>query len=321
MWLTSSKALPVFIPVIMLVVIPFSATILAIVLSRFVPLTAFGVGGGFIYFFSFIYLISIICLVYGFYPIKFRNIERRGFSNLLIEHTYIKKILYIEIPILIVATFFISVFQFYDFSSPQYQTADTILRSIGKSLDLEGYRTHIITLSSSSLMAPGEFLGHYFFNGLIMNLGISVTAGIIWMVLVAARKEIGYYLAKSLFQTITHELEEPKKAQYLIKATKTYDKYLRRTLNLEINNVKKIYSKILSDSNLNKNESFRLISGSFDGNDKLEPIKCFSKILDVKETDTFLVDESIGKRIKDMAIFFTTIIPVAVTIIQLLLQR
>jgi hypothetical protein len=78
------------------------------------------------------------------------------------------------------------------------------------------------------------------------NLGFSVTAGIIWMVLVAAKKELEYYLAKSLFQSIAQENDESKKAQYLIKATKTYDKYLRRTLNLEINNVKKIYSKILS---------------------------------------------------------------------------
>ena len=49
---------------------------------------------------------------------------------------------------------------------------------------------------------------------------------------------------KSLFQTITRQTEESKKMQDLIKATKTYDKYLRRTLNLEINSAKKIYSKI-----------------------------------------------------------------------------
>jgi hypothetical protein len=55
-----------------------------------------------------------------------------------------------------------------------------------------------------------------------------------------------------------------------------------------------------------------MISESFESNDKLEPIKCLSKILNVKDTDTFLVDESIGKRIKDMAIFFATIIPVAI---------
>ena len=128
-------------------------------------------------------------------------------------------------------------------------------------------------------------------------------------------------MQNQLFQTATDEKEGSKKAGYLINATKIYDKYLRRTLNLEMNDAKKIYSKILSDPNFNKNESMRLISESFDSNDKLEPIKCFSKILDIKETDTFLVDESIGKKIKDMAIFFATIIPVTVTVIQFLLQK
>ena len=147
-------------------------------------------------------------------------------------------------------------------------------------------------------------------------------SGIIWMILVAARKELGYFFAKSLFQTITRQEEESKKAQYLIKATKIYDKYLRRTLNLEINNTKKIYSKVLSDPNLNKNESMRLISESFESNDKLEPIKVLSKIAYVEDDkDTFLVDESLGKRLKDMAIFYATIIPVAIAIIQLMLQR
>lgn len=165
----------------------------------------------------------------------------------------------------------------------------------------------------------GAFFWHYFFNGLMINLGISVTSGIIWMVLVAARKKLGYYISKSLFQTTTQEKEASKKAEYLIKATKIYDKYLRRTLNLEINDAKKVYSKILSDPNLNKDESMRLITESFESDDKLEPIKCLSKILNVKDTDTFLVDESIVKRIKDMAIFFATIIPVVVTVIQLML--
>jgi hypothetical protein len=115
--------------------------------------------------------------------------------------------------------------------------------------------------------------------------------------------------------------EESKKAEYLVKGIRIYDKFLRRTLNLEINNSKKIYSKILSDHNINKNESMQLISESFESKDKYEPIKSLSKILNAKNSATFLVDESIGKKIRDMAIFFATIIPVAVTVIQLLLQQ
>ena len=41
----------------------------------------------------------------------------------------------------------------------------------------------------------------------------------------------------------------------------------------------------------------------------------------VTPRQTFLIEETIGKRMKDMAIFFATIIPVAIAIIQLLLQK
>ena len=105
MWLTSSKVLPI----IVLVVIPFSATILAIVLSAFVPFIFYEVMADTTYALSYIYLISISILVYALYPISFRNIERRGFLNLLIEQEYTKKILYFEIPILIVAIFYMSI--------------------------------------------------------------------------------------------------------------------------------------------------------------------------------------------------------------------
>jgi hypothetical protein len=192
--------------------------------------------------------------------------------------------------------------------------------SIGE--PFEDYSIMIINpVTSDPIDVTGEIFLFYIINGLMINLGFSVTAGIIWMVLVAARKELGYYFAKSLYQTTAHEREESKKAVYFIKATKIYDKYLRRTLNLEINDAKRIYSKILADSYLNENESFQLISKSYDSNNKLEPIKTLSKIMNVKETGTFLVDESLGKRIKDMAIFFATIIPVVITIIQFILQR
>ena len=44
-------------------------------------------------------------------------------------------------------------------------------------------------------------------------------------------------------------------------------------------------------------------------------------MLNIEKTEEFLIDESFGQKLKDMAIFFGTIIPVAVTIIQLLLQK
>ena len=230
----------------MLVVIPFSATVLALVFSIFVPLVTSQAGGGFNYAFSYIYLISISSLVYAFYPMRFRNIEKRGFSNLLVEQTCIKKILYVEIPVLIFAT---SVFLVlgYAMGSPIDAVLVNFFDSMGKPFEEYKMKTQAVTEKSPIEFSAG-FFGAYFFSGLMFNLGFSITAGIVWMVLVAARKELGYYFAKYFVSNSLREKEESKKAQYLIKATKIYDKYLRRTLNLEINNPRKFIRKFLSDS-------------------------------------------------------------------------
>lgn len=304
----------------MLVVIPFLATIFGIVLSSFAPILLSQQAEGIQYAFSHIYLVSIVGLVYAFYLVRLRNIEIRGFSNLLMEQAYVKKILYFETPVLILSTFITLIIGYFEYD-PLLSPTNDFLNTIGEPFG--GFSIMIRDVSEEKpVEISGRFFGPYFFSGLMINLGFSVTAGIIWLILVAARRELAYYLAKSLFQTATQEREASKKAGYLIKATKMYDKYLRRTLNLEINDAKKIYSKILSDPNLNKNESMRLISESFESNDKLEPINVLSKIAYVEDdNDTFLVDESIGKKIKDMAIFFATIIPVVITVIQLMLQR
>jgi hypothetical protein len=126
------------------------------------------------------------------------------------------------------------------------------LRSVGISLGLGTYTVFTIDESGFTGEQKGHFMP-YFLIGLTVNLIVSVTAGIIFMILVSTRREVGYYLAKSLLQAIRQEKEESKKAQYLIRAIKLYDKFLRRTLNLEINNTKKIYSKILSDYKTDKN--------------------------------------------------------------------
>lgn len=55
-----------------------------------------------VYLFN-IYLTSILTLVFGFYPIKFKSNKSKGFANLIIESRYIKRILYVEILILIFA--------------------------------------------------------------------------------------------------------------------------------------------------------------------------------------------------------------------------
>jgi hypothetical protein len=71
MWITSSRVLPIT----MLVVIPFSITILAISLSDIVPVTQVQFTQpefeAFFYVFSYLSLVSASSLVYALYFIKF----------------------------------------------------------------------------------------------------------------------------------------------------------------------------------------------------------------------------------------------------------
>jgi hypothetical protein len=203
-WLTPPKVLPI----IMLVVIPFSLTIIAPVISSLSPIVVSNLIG-FPYWFSYIYLISISSLVYALYPVKFHNIERRGLSNLLIEHTCIKKILYFEVPILIALIFFFSLTSlvyYYDYDNYYSIQLTGYINEIGEPIG-----EYNITLCcfgdpplSDASLSGGNIL-RITLNGLMINLGFSVTAGIIWMILVAARKELGYYFAKLLFQTTIYE--------------------------------------------------------------------------------------------------------------------
>jgi hypothetical protein len=69
---------------------------------------------------------------------------------------------------------------------------------------------------------------------------------------------------------------------------KFYDTYLRRNLNLQINDIKEIYSKYIIDSNIDRNNSIRSLSAAFESdNVKLKPAKSLLEITNVQETKNF----------------------------------
>jgi len=321
MWLFYGKTLTL----LLLVAVPFSATILSIVLNDFVPFNISTVelnpGTTTIYTFSYISLVSTITLVYAFYPLKFAIIKKRGFVNILIEYEYIKKILYFETPILIVVMLFVSAQAFFDNTSAVYNFIENIQFPLEKGLETYGMNFYSTT-GDGSIQETEDFAAEFLFHGLIINLGFSVTSGIIYIILITIRKDLRFYLAKTFLEIASKEKEEIKKMKYLINSIKFYDRYLRGSLNLQINNIKEIFSNIIIDSSIDKSEAIQSLFSAFENdNDKLKPAKCLSEITHIHESQEFLIEELIGQRIKDLAIFFATIIPVAVGIIQLLLSK
>ena len=85
----------------------------------------------------------------------------------------------------------------------------------------------------------------------------------------------------------------------------------------DIYKIKRIYSTLLVDNNIDTNEIIRSLSLSFNDNNKLILLKTISYDLKIKETSEFLTKENIINKLKDDGIFILVgLIPVIINILQ-----
>jgi hypothetical protein len=108
-----------------------------------------------------------------------------------------------------------------------------------------------------------------------------------------------------------------EKIRYLIIALNSYNKFLKRNLGLEFDNAR-VCSRIVSSND--KNQTLNSVVTSFKTNDKLNPINCLSSIGNLPSAEQFLTQKQLSTRIKDMATFLAAVVPVMITILQLLFQ-
>jgi hypothetical protein len=272
----SSKKLPFLI----LICIPLSLSIglfISDIVSNEFYLAFFFGGAAYLF----------VALVFGLYPLRYGTsiyFKKRGYEKGIVEFEFVRTIVYLLIPTLIV----IGAFYIID---------------------------EDITFEDTLPLHPfGDFT-------IILSIVISsIIGGLLWIIIQSRKKEFGFYFGKAFIEIASKENDETKRANYFINGVKFYDKYLQRSLNLQINNIKEIYSKVIIDSNIDKKEVIDSLSLAFEtDNDRLKPAKCLFDIANVSDTKKFLIEESIGKKLKDLIIFYVTIIPVAIAIIQLLL--
>jgi hypothetical protein len=84
-------------------------------------------------------------------------------------------------------------------------------------------------------------------------------------------------------------MDDIKRAYFLLLGIRSYDKYLQKNLKLHINDIKKVYSKIIFDSSIDENEVIRSLSAAFENHDrsKLKPAKYLSETLYVRVRSFF----------------------------------
>ena len=123
------------------------------------------------------------------------------------------------------------------------------------------------------------------------SMGITfliVGSALLKIIFLNARKEFRFYFAKTSFRVISKKVDEVEKMRYVIKGLNSYNKYLRRNLGLQINDLKRIYSRIISDPALDKNHSIEKLFAAFENNDKLKLTQCLSEISTVTDPEQFL---------------------------------
>ena len=243
-------------------------------------------------------LLFIQALIFSLYPLRYRHVEKyflkKGWKKAILEYQFIKKIVCIEI------IFCFIMFVLYIISSKEH------------------YHLYFIWYGSHHNNSINYLIFPYL---LINHIGrefiYSIFLGILWIACQTRKSEFYYYLSKGYINLSSASENNINKTKFLFKSINTYNKYIRTSLNLDIYKIKRIYSTLLVDNNIDTNEIIRSLSLSFNDNNKLILLKTISNDLKIKETSEFLTKENIINKLKDDGIFILVgLIPVIINILQ-----
>lgn len=112
---------------------------------------------------------------------------------------------------------------------------------------------------------------------------------------------------------MAEEKDPIEKIKYFETGLNYYNVYLKRKLKLKINEVQ-LYSQLLSRSTEDRNNSLNSISKAFVGNDTLKPIAESSSFIQAP----ILAREKLQSKIKEVVIFLVAVVPVIITVAQLM---
>jgi hypothetical protein len=320
---------------------PFFVNTLVFSVSDFIPLE-FGPIGSLILPIPMLMILLFFSFFQSILPTH-KLFNSIGYSNVVIEYKMLKKILIGSIIII----FFLNIIlyiQLNDFAQFMHQAIENIVdrTDVEEQMNTirQGYADELknsITSSDMELALENRLNEDKHYQELEEALQppnliyyavipFDLTRNLIFMIypipisiLVKILLEhYGKFFAlnysKGCFQLISLKKMEIDKARYLLEGLLWYNKFLNRHLNLRINEITKIYSKIITDSPLRTNKDVILLSESFDNKDELLPLrKMTTNYQDLVEQ--VLSTESLKYRIKESSDLIIPIITVMITVI------
>jgi hypothetical protein len=217
--------------------------------------------------------------------------KKRGDENAIIEIEYIKKIIYIAIPILIIL---VSIYSINSMDLSKYNTLKPMIDYMNKyfkPLMKDNFFVRATAISSAYVTFLLFFMFEFFIT-----------------------KEFRFYFAHACIRLMVKQGDQIKKMHYLILGLNSYNRYLRRNLNLQFNDAK-VYAGILGG---NKEKITNDIADSF-RSDKLKPLNILYETL--ADKNDFFVKQKIGQKVKDWGTLLAALIPVTITLLHFLLPH
>jgi hypothetical protein len=219
-------------------------------------------------------IFAVMLILYPIYPSLFsveKHLGKRNPKSTVTEYHILKKIVYVLLPFFFFALALILSSIIVKGDNPLLK----IVASLGNPV--------LILLVVSTL-------------GAILFV---VGSALLRIILLNRSKDFKFYFARQSFRTVSRGEDDVERMKYLIVGLSSYNKYIRRSLGLQINDLKVIYSKIIADPAIDKNYSIKQLCEAFEDDDKLKSITCLTGLLNVKDPEHFLVKQSLGKKIED----------------------
>jgi hypothetical protein len=251
--------------------------------------------------------IGVIFIIFGIYipyPLTYyteRFFKKRGHRDSVMEYDTIKKILYFSIPLPVAFVIITLFFQY------QYQYSVDPAYDYYHSQSLEPLIVFADLSNESRGLVP-------ILNTTVL---IIIISGLTRLLIYLARRDFRYMYAKSCFLITANEsIDEMQKMKYLLKGLNSYNIYLRRHLHMRTD-VNKILLKIGFTAEGKKESILKSLHNCFE-EDRLGPLKYISSLLDIPPTEELLAKEKLGERLKEWITLVAIIIPILISINQLL---
>jgi hypothetical protein len=221
----------------------------------------------------------------------------RGFENAVLEYEFVRHILLITLVLLIVILTFTIILPFIHSYLPP--PLNTLLNPA------------ILTVAGTGQ----EVLPLHIIYYLRFYLFIIVVGAFLKILFAIAKAEFRLYFAKGCFRIIQKRTDEVAKMRYLIRGLNSYNKFLKRCMNLQMSNLTSIYSRISSAPQEERKKIIESLSDFLErGDNTLEPVKYLLTISKVAEEE-FLTEQPFKQKIKEG---YTLLIPVFTIFVTLI---